>query len=199
MTGPSRTSAPEKKADSRRSYQPAIVGPSAVHQKVGYRMLKSLSVENFRCFERFRLGDLRRINIVVGRNAAGKTALLESIRLSCGGTPTIAYTLSNQRGHPVFMQPNPTPEVFEAPWRPLFLNFDFKNEIKTSFTDSEGHTATLRVHSDAKRTIVPTQPVPATFFTANAARSPLLLPRRTSMRNGGIRERLTRAAVTSGS
>jgi predicted ATPase len=125
---------------------------------MGYLMLKTLSVQNFRCFERFELNDLKRLNIVVGRNAAGKTALLESIRLACGGTPTIAWNLSSQRGHPVAIQPNPTPDIFEAPWRPLFFNFNFKNEVKIAFTNTDGRTATLRMFSDPKRSITPTSP-----------------------------------------
>src|ERR1700733_13201091 len=130
--------APDFECLSRPSRRKAIVGGA---KGVRFGMIKSLSVQNFRCFEHFSLSNFRPINLVVGRNAAGKTALLESIRLACAATPTAGWNLSVQRGQPAFILPNPTPEVFEAPWRPLFLNLDFANEIKTSFTDDTGITA----------------------------------------------------------
>ncbi len=125
----------------------------------GYRMIKSIAVQNFRSLENFELSDLRRINIIVGRNASGKTALLESMRLALGGTPGIAWALNQLRGHPIFIQPNPTKEQFEAPWLPLFLNFDFKNEIKTAFVDFEGRRATLHVFFDPERSVTPSAPL----------------------------------------
>jgi hypothetical protein len=130
-------------------------------------MIKSLSVENFRCFERFKLDDFRRINIIVGRNAAGKTAFLESIRLASAGTPAVAWNLSAQRGHPSVIIPNPTPDAFEAPWRPLFLNLDFKNEVRTSFTDTDGHVASLHIYSDPKRMMIPPPPPAQPGVAAN--------------------------------
>lgn len=44
-------------------------------------MLNSVTIESFRCFESFRLSDLGRINLLVGRNNCGKTTVLEAIRL----------------------------------------------------------------------------------------------------------------------
>jgi AAA domain, putative AbiEii toxin, Type IV TA system len=110
-------------------------------------MIKSISVQNFRCLETFELSNL------------GKTALLESMRLAFGGTPGIAWALNHWRGHPTFVSPNPTKEQFEAPWRSLFLNFDFENEIKTSLVDSEGRRATLRVFLDPERSVTPGTPL----------------------------------------
>lgn len=44
-------------------------------------MLDTLQIEGFRCFERFEVKDLARINLLVGTNKCGKTALLEALRL----------------------------------------------------------------------------------------------------------------------
>jgi hypothetical protein len=44
-------------------------------------MLDSLTIEGFRCFERFEVNDLARINLLVGTNNCGKTALLEALTL----------------------------------------------------------------------------------------------------------------------
>ncbi|MFZ0862026.1 MAG: AAA family ATPase, partial [Candidatus Sulfotelmatobacter sp.] len=45
-----------------------------------YVMIESLTIENFRCFEKTTISDLRRVNVVVGNNGAGKTALLVDCR-----------------------------------------------------------------------------------------------------------------------
>jgi predicted ATP-dependent endonuclease of OLD family len=44
-------------------------------------MLKSLKIENFRCFQSFELLDLGQINLLVGTNNSGKTSILEAIQL----------------------------------------------------------------------------------------------------------------------
>jgi hypothetical protein len=44
-------------------------------------MLKSLTIENFRCLKNFKLDNLSRINLLVGKNNSGKTSLLEAITL----------------------------------------------------------------------------------------------------------------------
>jgi AAA15 family ATPase/GTPase len=44
-------------------------------------MLKSLKIENFRCFQSFELSDLGQINLLVGTNNSGKTSILEAIQL----------------------------------------------------------------------------------------------------------------------
>jgi AAA domain, putative AbiEii toxin, Type IV TA system/AAA ATPase domain len=44
-----------------------------------YRMIESFEIENFRCFDTLKLNDLKRVNIITGENASGKTALLEAL------------------------------------------------------------------------------------------------------------------------
>lgn len=44
-------------------------------------MLRSLKIENFRCFQNFELQQLGRINLLVGKNNSGKTSILEAIQL----------------------------------------------------------------------------------------------------------------------
>ncbi|MFB2878741.1 AAA family ATPase [Floridanema aerugineum] len=46
-------------------------------------MLKSLKIENFRCFPSFELNPLGRVNLLVGTNNSGKTSILEAIQLLC--------------------------------------------------------------------------------------------------------------------
>jgi predicted ATP-dependent endonuclease of OLD family len=44
-------------------------------------MLKSLKIENFRCFPSFEMRQLGRLNLIVGTNNSGKTSILEAIQL----------------------------------------------------------------------------------------------------------------------
>lgn len=48
-------------------------------------MLRSLKIENFRCFPSFELNQLGRVNLLVGTNNSGKTSILEAIQLLCSG------------------------------------------------------------------------------------------------------------------
>ncbi len=46
-------------------------------------MLRSLKIENFRCFQTFELQQLGRLNLLVGTNNSGKTSILEAVQLLC--------------------------------------------------------------------------------------------------------------------
>lgn len=44
-------------------------------------MLENLRIQGFKCFRDFHIGGIRRLNLLAGKNSAGKSALLEAIRL----------------------------------------------------------------------------------------------------------------------
>ncbi len=133
-------------------------------------MIKSLHVENFRCFKELDLSDLQRVNVVVGMNATGKTALLEAIRLGLGGTPNVLWGMNQARGFFAgFPQPI-TREGFELPWSPYFFNFDASKAIAIDCGDSENHHATTRIFYDVGRSVtaIPQQLPQAVTATATA-------------------------------
>ncbi len=45
-------------------------------------MLKEIEIQNFRCFEQIKISGFERVNLIGGKNNAGKTALLEAIFLN---------------------------------------------------------------------------------------------------------------------
>ena len=47
-------------------------------------LLTDFEIENFRCFDTFKMHNIKRINLIGGMNNAGKTALLEALYLSNG-------------------------------------------------------------------------------------------------------------------
>jgi len=62
-------------------------------------MYKSIKVWNFKCFERLEVNDLKRLNVFVGRNGVGKTALMEAIFLhSMVFDPCSVHSLEELRG-----------------------------------------------------------------------------------------------------
>ncbi|NJK72937.1 MAG: AAA family ATPase [Microcoleus sp. SU_5_6] len=44
-------------------------------------MLKEIEIQNFRCFEHIKISGFERVNLIGGKNNAGKTALLEALLL----------------------------------------------------------------------------------------------------------------------
>lgn len=62
-------------------------------------MLNSLTIEGFRCFDRFEMHGLARVNLVVGSNNSGKTALLEAIELwAAQGSQSAVRAVMTRRG-----------------------------------------------------------------------------------------------------
>ncbi|MGB9103601.1 MAG: ATP-binding protein, partial [Terriglobales bacterium] len=121
-------------------------------------MIKSLRTENFRCFKEIDLSDLQRINVIVGKNATGKTALLEAIRLALGGTPTVLWAMNPSRGFIGGISQPITRDSFESLWNPYFFNFDTSNPICTDCCDSENHHATTRISFDVQQSVTAVPP-----------------------------------------
>lgn len=65
-------------------------------------MLTRVDIKNYRGFKSFRLAGLASVNLLVGKNNSGKTALLESIHfLASGGDPTVLANAASRRGEVV--------------------------------------------------------------------------------------------------
>ena len=119
-------------------------------------MIKAIEIDQFRGIQHLKLDDLRMLNIVVGPSAAGKTALLEALRLALGATPYVAFGLAH-RGMPNFFVPNPSGEQFESWWNPLFFNFDARSQIKFNVTDSADRVARLAIFFDESTPVIASQ------------------------------------------
>ncbi|MCA9709598.1 MAG: AAA family ATPase, partial [Myxococcales bacterium] len=62
-------------------------------------MFTDVRMSGFRCFEDLRLKDLGRVNLMVGENGAGKTSVLEGVRLlRAGGNPLALLASALERG-----------------------------------------------------------------------------------------------------
>jgi AAA ATPase domain len=65
----------------------AITAELLERRRFGYRMIESFEIQNFRCFSALKLDDLKRVNVITGANASGKSALLEALLCAARGTP----------------------------------------------------------------------------------------------------------------
>ena len=62
-------------------------------------MLRKFSVRNFRCLRKLDIEPLARVNLIVGENNVGKTALLEALFLSLNpGNPDAPLRVNHSRG-----------------------------------------------------------------------------------------------------
>ncbi len=75
----------------------ALSSATGFNLSTDHKMIETLTIDNFRCFKHVTLKDLKRINIIVGRNASGKTALLESIFFASAAQPESGIRLRGFR------------------------------------------------------------------------------------------------------
>src|ERR1035438_6215981 len=97
-------------------------------------MLRSFTVKNFRCLEDFEIRNLTRVNLIVGDNNSGKTALLEALFAHRLQSRIIGLLdlKSFRNDHPV------TNGAF---WLDLFTDMEDSREIVLR---SEEHTSELQ-------------------------------------------------------
>jgi AAA15 family ATPase/GTPase len=112
---------------------------------VGYRMIDWLKVRNFRCFENLDLRNFPRFNVIVGENASGKTALLESLFFGAGGSPDLAFRLRGWRGAEAVMQVSRTKESYGSFWQELFFEQDSNKRILAEIGGSDGSNYRIEV------------------------------------------------------
>lgn len=118
-----------------------------------YQMIRSLDIENFRCFARVRAGNIRRFTIVTGENGSGKTALLEALFVSGGGSQEICLRAGAWRGNELIIAntPSSASSVFED----LFHKFNVGAGLKISFEDTRKTRREVQVVADEKVVTIP--------------------------------------------
>ena len=107
-------------------------------------MLKKLRISDFRGLRDVTVDDLSRINLVTGRNNAGKTTLLEALFLLVGAANArMAFNPHVIRG---WKQGIPPRWVAETYWKPLFsgLDIDRAPEISGVHSALGGMTLTIK-------------------------------------------------------
>jgi AAA15 family ATPase/GTPase len=120
-------------------------------------MINQVTIENFRGFAALTISKLRRVNIIVGQNSAGKTALLEALFMSSGAAApnaTFAFKALRQLGNQI--RPGSEPSAYQGLWEDLFHWFNQDKTIVIEIIGSNGDSRSLRVfYSDAPSQILP--------------------------------------------
>ena len=82
---------------------------------------KSIKIENFRGIKTLEISDLKRVNLLVGRNNCGKTSILEAFFLVSGiSVPDLTVKIHNFRG---LILTN------DEDFSYMFSNLDFSSQI----------------------------------------------------------------------
>src|SRR4051812_31161224 len=96
-------------------------------------MVDSFIIRNFRSFAETEVSDCRRINIVVGDNGSGKTALLEALFLAAGVTPELILRTRSWRGYDAGQMSGTDEDLHQALWGDLFHKFQSTKTAVVSF------------------------------------------------------------------
>lgn len=122
-----------------------------------HHMVTSITIRNFRSFGESKIEDFRRVNILVGDNGSGKTALLEALFLAAGVTPELVLRTRTWRGLEGGRVSGTREEVHQALWADLFHNFETTKPALVSLkgTGEENRSVTVRLYRRGQVRAVP--------------------------------------------
>ena len=99
-------------------------------------MLKEIEIQNFRCFEQIKISGFERVNLIGGKNNAGKTALLEAIFINFAPNASSLAILRELRREPSkaieYMANRTWDNLFYALKKDRFIVIIGKDENNTS-------------------------------------------------------------------
>jgi hypothetical protein len=106
-------------------------------------MIKSLHIENFRCFQKLDIKEFGKFNVIVGDNGSGKTSLLEAIFLPGNGAQ-MPVMFRRLRG---MIAPSFSPEkqLYESLYGDLFFGFSGDSQIKIDLDGSPENSRKARL------------------------------------------------------
>ncbi|MBL0871003.1 MAG: ATP-binding protein [Phycisphaerales bacterium] len=109
-------------------------------------MLTHVDLARYRGFKTYKVRGLSRVNLFVGMNNSGKTALLEGIQfLASGGDPSVLAQSAIRRGEVVVRRPD-APTLVEIAH--FFFGHQIEPEADFSITGNNGYTpVTVKVIS----------------------------------------------------
>lgn len=115
----------------------------------GHFMISSATIKNFRCFKSVSLRGCKPLNVIVGRNAVGKTALLEALFLAASSGPVRGW-----RGLPSGIG-SPSLEQDEQMWSDLFHDFDTSKQVSISLKGIPDHNRSLKISYNREEGLTP--------------------------------------------
>jgi hypothetical protein len=97
-------------------------------------MIEAVTVERFRGLRRLEVEGLGRVNLIIGKNDCGKTALMEAIAIA--QHPETAGPAASLLQH--FRRPGVNVADFERCWQPMFLDQDARAGFSIALRSNQG-------------------------------------------------------------
>jgi AAA15 family ATPase/GTPase len=117
-------------------------------------MIRSIEIERFRGFESLRSPKCGRVNVIVGDNGSGKTALLEAIFLALGASTELPLRFRQQRGLEGLFSGS-THSIEEAIYGDLFFNKDWSKIIKIDIEGTDVDKRSLWISEGHPKPVFP--------------------------------------------
>ncbi|MDR3571264.1 MAG: AAA family ATPase [Candidatus Pacebacteria bacterium] len=121
-----------------------ILEPKRRLESRGHLMIETIEIKNFRGFRKLTLSGLGRVNIVVGDNGAGKTALLESLFLVAAPSPEVSIRLRTWRSMEIGI--TVPGGLYDSIFHSLFRNRKIDDAVEIVTTGGDLDTRSLRIH-----------------------------------------------------
>jgi AAA15 family ATPase/GTPase len=114
-------------------------------------MIDQVNINNFRCFQKLEVSDLKKVNLLVGKNSSGKSAFLEAIFLSSSSLAAQASIqlrairrMGNLLVNPIDAQ------SYRGLWEDLFFNFNDNKKLSIKIAgnpNSDSRTLSIEYSS----------------------------------------------------
>ena len=115
-----------------------------------YQLIRSLEIENFRCFKKIEIPDIRRFTVITGKNGSGKTALLESLFVAAGTSPEIYLRTGVWRSSDDQISLSAMRSSLAYLFEDFFHQFNIDAGLRISFKDNEYGIREVRVIPEAE-------------------------------------------------
>lgn len=117
-------------------------------------MIRSIRIQNFRCFEHLEIDSCHRINVIVGDNGSGKTSLLEGMFFALGTTPELGVRFLKQRGLEGTFSGSPR-GIEDALWRDFFYDRDWGRTISVELTGDGPEARSVNIFRGRSQLAIP--------------------------------------------
>ncbi len=127
----------------------------------GYKMIHGIEIRNFRCYKHLQIEDVARINVIVGDNGSGKSALLESIFLPLCTTTQTPMRFRQQRGLENTFNAT-VRRIEDVLWSEVFHNGDFTQPVQITLSGDAPEARSLVIaRGDGGEVLLPLSNVSA--------------------------------------
>ena len=142
-------------------------------------------IENFRGIERLEVSGMGRVNLIIGRNDAGKTAMMEAIVMAGWAEDAAEALVTLQK----LRSPDMPVEDFDGFWRPIFRG----NDVERGFLVEVGRMKPEQASGEGTRIFMKkarrSPPISGTELAGGHSRSGSWALECTIEHNGGTHER----------